>query len=231
LNIGEGLQNTGAQLSARAQEVSQGIGDFWGQLSARASTHVAKLGSGISKVAENIPTQSNKEHKAARAIQKGFRAFAARGHFHEERGAVLMLQSAARRKKAQHVRKYKATLVNWAAIVIQENWRRHKLREKGKADASKKATETPKKGIGSRLVKSLSFSRRKKPPPKPILPDDLTAEDLISARGNNPTPLVSSAEPSPGTPTAPEQIIQTKKRSLSFTRRKKAAAEGAKQTV
>ena len=57
LNIGDGLQNTGAQLSARAQEMTQGIGDFWGQLSARASTHVAKLGSGISKVAENIPTQ------------------------------------------------------------------------------------------------------------------------------------------------------------------------------
>jgi hypothetical protein len=169
-------------------------------------------------------------------VQKGFRAFAARGHFHEERGAVLMLQSAARRKKAQHVRKYKATLVNWAAIVIQENWRRHKLREKAKLEQVKKGAEqTPKKGIGSRLVKSLSFSRRKKPPPKPILPDDLTADDLISARGKNPTPLVSSAEPSPGTPTAPEQIIQTKKRSLSFTRRKKAAeaapAEGAKQTV
>jgi hypothetical protein len=169
-------------------------------------------------------------------IQKGFRAFAARGHFHEERGAVLMLQSAARRKKAQQVRKYKATLVNWAAIVIQENWRRHKLREKAKLEQAKKGAEqTPKKGIGSRLVKSLSFSRRKKPPPKPILPDDLTADDLISARGKNPTPLVSSAEPSPGTPTAPEQIIQTKKRSLSFTRRKKAAeaapAEGAKQTV
>lgn len=145
---------------------------------------------------------------------------------------MLMLQSAARRKKAQSVRQYKATLVNWAAIVIQENYRRHRLREKAKALEAK---NTPKKGIGSRLVKSLSFSRRKKPPKKPALPEDLTADDLISARGNNPTPLVSSAEPSPGTPTAPEQIIQTKKRSLSFTRRKKAAetppAEGPKQTV
>lgn len=57
LNIGEGLQNTGAQLSARAMEMTQGIGDFWGQLSARASTQVAKIGSGFNKVAENIPTQ------------------------------------------------------------------------------------------------------------------------------------------------------------------------------
>jgi len=235
LNIGEGLQTTGAQLSARAQEVTQGIGDWFGQLSARAGTQVAKLGSGINNLAEAIPTQANKETKAARTIQKGYRAFAARGHFHEERGAVLMLQSAARRKKAQSVRKYKATLVTWAAIVIQENYRRHKLREKAKAAELAKAEATPKKGIGSRLVKSLSFSRRKKPPPKPVLPEDLTADDLISARGNNPTPLVSSAEPSPGTPVAPEQIIQTKKRSLSFTRRKKAAetapAEGPKAVV
>merc|ERR550514_2609283 len=193
-----------------------------------------KVQSGINKVGEIVPTTANKEMKAARVIQKAWRAFAARGHFHEERGAVLMLQSAARRKKAQSVRKYKATLVTWAAIVIQENYRRHKLREKAKAAEVAKAEATPKKGIGSRLVKSLSFSRRKKPPPKPVLPEDLTADDLISARGNHPTPLVSSAEPSPGTPTAPEQIIQTKKRSLSFTRRKKAAEsapENAKQTV
>jgi hypothetical protein len=67
LNIGEGLQTTGAQLSARAQEMSQGIGDFWGQLSARASTHVAKLGSGINKVAENIPTQVSQRQHASRS--------------------------------------------------------------------------------------------------------------------------------------------------------------------
>ena len=53
-----------------------------------------------------------------RDAPKGYRAFAARGHFHEERGAVLMLQ-ARRGKKAQSVRQYKATLVNWAAIVIE----------------------------------------------------------------------------------------------------------------
>ena len=213
LDIGEGLANTGAQLSARAQEALGGIGDFWGQLSARASNQVNKLGSGLGKIGEAVPTQANKEMKAARAIQKGWRAFAARGHFHEERGAVLMLQSAARRKKAQSVRKYKTTLVNWAAIVIQENYRRHQLREKAKALEQGKGAKdgTPKKGIGSRLVKSLSFSRRKKPPTKPALPDDLTPDDLISARGEKPSePTGSAAKP--------------KTRSLSFTRRKKAAA-------
>jgi len=133
-----------------------------------------------------------------------------------------MLQSAARRKKATQVRKYKATLVNWAAIVIQENYRRHKLREKARdMEAAKLAKEgTPKsKSLAGKLVKSLSFSRRKKPPPKPAMPDDITPDDLISARGEKP----SSSEPSPNTP-EPTGSAKPKTRSLSFTRRKKAAA-------
>ena len=76
-------------------------------------------------------------------IQKCWRAYSSRGHFHEERGAVLMLQSAARRKKAQSVLKYKQTLREWAAIVIQENWRRYKLRKNAAASS---AAATPKKG-------------------------------------------------------------------------------------
>ena len=228
LNIGDGLNTAGAQISARAQEALGGIGAFWGQLSARANTQVSKIGSGLTKLGEIAPTQANKELKAARMIQKGWRAYAARGHFHEERGAVLMLQSAARRKKAQAVRKYKETLMNWGAMVIQENYRRHRLREKAKADAT---AATPKKGLGSRLVKSLSFSRRKKPPTKPALPSDLAPEDLISARGQRkdglPTPLGSantSSEPSPNTP-EPTGSAKPRTRTLSFTRRKKATPQ------
>ena len=80
----------------------------------------------------------------------------------------------------------------WAAMVIQEHYRRHRLQGRAKAaeraaklEASfdAEASAASKKGLGSRLVKSLSFSRRKKPPAKPPLPSDLAPEDLISARG------------------------------------------------
>jgi len=57
------------------------------------------------------------------------------------------------------------------------------------------------------------------------MPDDLSPEDLISARGNNPNPPMSlgmpvnaNAQPTGAAP---------KKRSLSFTRRKKAAESPA----
>ena len=134
---------------------------------------------------------------------------------------MLMLQAAQRRVKAQKVLQYKKSLKYWAAVVIQERWRRYKLRQKAKELESVKAAEaTPKKsGLGSKIVKSLSFSRRstKKAPPKPVMPDDVAPEDLISARGANPNPPMSLGKP------ITEPTGGVKKRSLSFTRRKKAA--------
>lgn len=222
-----------AQLSARASQGLNDLGNTWGNLSARWTK-------GIQNIAEHIPTQSNKEMRAARTIQKAWRATAARGHFHEERGAVLMLQSAARRKKAQAVVRYKQTLREWAAIVIQESYRKHKHKQAKQSKAAA-ANSTPRKaGIGTKLIKSLSFSRRsakKGPNLKPAMPDDITPDDLISARGTGPaTPAVTSgSEPSPTTP-EPTGAAKPKTRTLSFTRRKKAAAPaaeevGQKQTV
>ena len=70
----------------------------------------------------------------------------------------------------------------------------------------------------------LSFSRRsakKAANPKPDRPVDITDEDLVSARGQNPEPARSLGQPlaQSETPTGGQ-----KKRTLSFTRRKKAAA-------
>lgn len=229
INIGGISEPTdvGAQLSARAQAVADDVASGFAQLSARAGNFFNKIGSGFNKLGEAMPTQGNQEYKAARIIQKGWRTYASRGHFHESRGAVLMLQSAARRKKAQAVVKYKSTLQNWAAICIQEGYRRHKLRQKAVALQAEKAKKD--KTIGSKLVKSLSFTRRTrqskaKVPPKPSMPEDITDDDLLSARGGNKTPLVaSSAEPSPAGGETPSK----QRRSLSFTRRKKAATSEA----
>ena len=150
-----------------------------------------------------------------------------------------------RRAKAKKVVEYKKSLKYWAAVVIQERYRRHKLRQKTKAIAAEKAAEkaaTPQKseGIGKKIVKSLSFSRRsvKKPPPKPVMPNDLAPEALISARGENPNkpgmggmalgmpvnaPDTPSSEPTGGKPKSGGLA-----KSLSFTRRKKAADESQK---
>jgi len=224
--------NGGAQLSARAQEVAQGFL----QNSARFFENVGRQ---FNTAVENIPTQTNKETRAARKIQTAWRSCAARGHFHEERGAVLMLQSAQRRMKAQKAAQYKKALKYWAATVIQERWRRHKLRQKHKEAMAAQAAQisavvtTPKKsgGLVSKIVKSLSFSRRKKPPAKPAMPDDISAEDLISARGNNPdAPAMLLGQPLESPAATPTGGGQPKKRSLSFTRRKKAA-EAPKQAV
>ena len=43
---------------------------------------------------------------------------------------MLMLQAAQRRLKAKKVMEYKKSLKYWAAVVIQERYRRHKLRQK-----------------------------------------------------------------------------------------------------
>ena len=170
--IGDGMQTAGAQLSARTQELQSNLGN----LSARAGAWFGQLGNNIGKAAELIPTQQNKETRAARKIQTAWRSCAARGHFHEERGAVLMLQSAQRRVRAQKAAAYKKALKYWAATVIQERWRRHQLRKKAKEMAAATEAATPKKtGFGAKIVKSLSFSRRsaKKSGPKPSMPDDL----------------------------------------------------------
>ena len=214
------LDTTGAQLSARAQAAQQNIAEGWGQLSARAGKMFEGWGNKVAGLGEIIPTQANKETRAARKIQAAWRSCAARGHFHEERGAVLMLQSAQRRVKAQKAAQYKKAMKHWAAVVIQERYRRYKLKQKKQA-----LENTPKKqGIGSKIVKSLSFSRRsakKAANPKPDRPVDITDEDLVSARGQNPEPARSLGQPlaQSETPTGGQ-----KKRTLSFTRRKKAAA-------
>ena len=148
---------------------------------------------------------------------------------------MLMLQAAQRRVKAQKVLQYKESLKSWAAVVIQERWRRYQLRKASKGLAGKggKASGTPKKeSMGSKIVKSLSFSRRSGKKSikdlKPVMPDDLAPEDLISARGANPNPPMNLGKPleSSGEPTGGA----VKKRSLSFMRRKKAA-EAAGETA
>jgi len=243
INVGSIQQDDslGAQLSARSQQVQQDLAQNLGNLSARAGAFFSKMGSEINKAAEFIPTQQNKETRAARQIQTAWRSCAARGHFHEERGAVLMLQSAQRRVKAQKAAAYKKALKYWAATVIQERYRRHKLRQKAKEVQAAKATEaaneiTPKKagGLGSKIVKSLSFSRRKgtKQIVKPEMPSDLAPEDLVSARGNNPQPAMLLGTPqTPSGGAVPTGGAQPKKRSLSFTRRKKADAAPPSQQV
>ena len=149
------LDTTGAQLSARAQAAQQNIAEGWGQLSARAGKMFEGWGNKVAGLGEIIPTQANKETRAARKIQAAWRSCAARGHFHEERGAVLMLQSAQRRVKAQKAAQYKKAMKHWAAVVIQERYRRYKLKQKKQA-----LENTPKKqGIGSKIVSSLSLSR------------------------------------------------------------------------
>ena len=105
---------------------------------------------------------------------------------------MLMLQAAQRRVKAQKVLQYKKSLKYWAAVVIQERWRRYQLRKavKGVGGKGGKSATPKKEGIGSKIVKSLSFSRRSGKKSikdlKPVMPDDLAPEDLISARGANP---------------------------------------------
>lgn len=236
-NLGDGLQTAGAQLSARSQQIQAEMAQNIGNLSARAGAFFQKLGNQINTAAEFIPTQVNKETRAVKKIQKAWRGYAARGMFHEERGAVLMLQAAQRRAKAKKVVEYKKSLKYWAAVVIQERWRRYQIRKKAKAlEAAKGEVATPKKtGVGAKIVKSLSFSRRSsKKPAKPVKPDDITDDDLISARGAGPDrtmhlgmPVESKGPETPGAePTGGKQV---NKRSFSFGRRKKAepAAEKA----
>jgi len=242
--VGQGLQDAQGQLSARSQAFAAEMGQNVAQLSARAGKWFQDIGKNVGKVGELLPTQTNKENRAATKIQKAWRSYGAQSHFHEERGAALMLQSAARRKKAQSLLKYKQTLNNWAAIVIQEAYRRHKLKQKAKelAEANAAAT-TPrsKSTVVGRLAKSLSFSRRTTAKTtaakvaKPSVPADVTAEDLraeglpyAGATSGSEATSVASTSRSSDSAATPEP---TKKRSLSFMRRKKAAEEAQMKAV
>jgi len=104
------------------------------------------------------------------------------------------------------------------------------VQAQAQVQASLESTPAKKTGLGSKIVKSLSFSRRKKPPAKPAMPDDLSPEDLISARGNNPEPAMLLGQPLESPAATPTGGGQPKKRSLSFTRRKKST-EAPKQSV
>jgi len=208
-------------LQLNNMNLAQNLQQAGGQLSARAGKWFDQVGKNVQKVGELLPTQTNKETRAAVKIQKAWRSYGAQAHFHEERGAALMLQSAARRRKAQAVRKYKETLISWAAIVIQEAYRKHKLKQKAKelAEANNSAATPRSKGsVVGRLAKSLSFSRRasskttamKAASAKPSVPAEVTADDL-RAEGIN-VPATPAAQPK-------------NKRSFSFSRRQKKAQD------
>jgi len=213
---GANVQAMQAQL---AQATNKGVQDLQtnlGNLSARAGKFFGGL-------AAALPTEENKRNRAALKIQKAFRAFAARGQFHEERGAVLMLQAASRRHKAQAVLKYKKDEKLWAALAIQIKWKRHLRRKRAaKQAAERQAAEDAalanapasargsSPGILTKLSRSLSFSKRNKG--KEGSTPRSNASDGTSTASSEPSPTETGAEP------------QTKKRSLSFTRRSKKPA-------
>mmetsp|Transcript_1251 Transcript_1251/g.2659 ORF Transcript_1251/g.2659 Transcript_1251/m.2659 type:complete len:163 (+) Transcript_1251:908-1396(+) len=162
-----------------------------------------------------------------------------------------MLQAAARRHKAQTIGKYKRTLKHWAAITIQENWRRHKKRkmraeqkalrdQQAEAQRLQAEMETAARGnspsIMTKLSRSLSFTKRNKKSEGSTPRGG--GEDGGAVVDKLPTPVLSGASTtaSEASPTTAEATPATKKRSLSFTRRKKAQAGGenldsSKQTL
>lgn len=230
------MQALSLNLEAAAENTKKSLEGFQqnlGNLSARATKFFSSVG-------DMVPTQHNKEKRAALRIQKAYRSFAARGHFHEERGAVLMLQAAARRHKAQNIGKYKRTLVHWAAMTIQENWRRHqKRKQRAAAKAAREAAEAQRLaeeaaaaaksgGIITKLSRSLSFTKRNKKNADGSTPR-AGGEDAPSL----PTPVLSGASTtaSEASPTAGAEPVVTKKRSLSFTRRTKKATPAATDNV
>jgi hypothetical protein len=85
----------------------------------------------------------------------------ARGAFHEERGAIIMLQAAARRKKAMDdVAEKTMTKLDQHAEVIQGGWRTHQ-RRKARTGAKKGGARANSPGVLTKLARSLSFSKRK----------------------------------------------------------------------
>jgi len=214
---GANMQAMQLSLAQATESKVQEIQSNLGNLSARA-------GRFFGGIAAAMPTQENKRNRAALKIQKAFRAFAARGQFHEERGAVLMLQAASRRRKAQTVLKSKKDVKHHAALQIQRAGRRMVQRKKANVAACQKvadeAAATAKgtsPGILGKLSRSLSFSKRNK------------GKDGSTPRSNASDASTSSAttssEPSPTDANAFTETMP-KKRSLSFTRRtKKAVAD------
>jgi len=258
-NVGQILNIGPLNIEAATENAKKSLEGFQqnlGNISARATKWFSDVGS-------MLPTQQNKENRAALKIQRHYRAFAARGHFHEERGAVLMLQAAARRHKAQMLHgKYKRTLVHWAAMTIQDNWRRHKKRkERAAAKALKAQQEVAARvmaaqqaeaeaaaakqasggGMLTKLSRSLSFTKRNKksegstPRGTPRGSGEDGATPVVSGASTT----ASEASPTAGDAAAAKEAAAptTKKRSLSFTRRKKASAaagdglEDSKQTL
>ena len=203
--------------------VGQTLQHQWGQLSARTMSFFEKVG-------DAIPTEDNRKKKAALRIQKVFKAWVARGHFHEERGAVLMLQAAARRKRAQDEKEYKKALIDWAAITIQVAYKKHSATNHKKKVAAKKkelkAARQAKSGGGvlGKLSRSLSFSKRSAKTPK----ENATPRGTTDDGGTTASSSTSSeASPNANAPAAAPAAEPQKRRSLSFMRRKqKAAATG-----
>jgi len=151
---------------------------------------------------------------------------------------VLMLQAAARRQKAQDIGKSKRKHVDWAAMTIQGNWRRHKKKQKraaqravdeararllGAQQAEAAAAAKASPGVITRLSRSLSFTKRNKG--KGDSGSTPRAGEEAAPLDKLPTPVLSgasttaSSEASPTTPAEPTPT--TKKRTLSFTRRQK----------
>lgn len=156
------------------------LGEQAGELTARGIRALGAVGTGVvdavDAVAAVLPTQENRERRAAVTIQTARRGAQARQRYGAERAALLLLQSSIRRKlaadQAGKVRRYKRTLENWAALVIQEARRnqivRRKLRERARLRASAEAAERAAAASASkgplasakRLARSLSFTRR-----------------------------------------------------------------------
>ncbi len=217
----EGMKLALDTAGANVANTMQGLQQNLGNLSARAGRFLGDL-------AKSLPTEENKKNHAALKIQKSYRSFAARGQFHEERGAVLMLQAASRRKKAQTLMQYKKDVKTWAACKIQHAGRsmvRRKKQKKAadeKAAAEAEAAQASARGTGllGKLSRSLSFSKRNKGSKEGSTPRSNTSDTASTA----------SSEPSP-TETGAAEAAPPKKRSLSFTRRTKKPAAAAADEV
>jgi len=207
----------GLNIAAGFANFMQGAEQNFGQLSARAK-------SVFESVAEAIPTEENRlkkelraKNRAATRIQKCFRAYKARGQFHEERGASLMLQAAVRRRQAQAELKLKKdNLRQWAATKIQSG-ARHMIyrKKKSKAEERKRQKESSIMGQMGKMARSLSFTKR-------------------NQKKESSTPRASDAAPPAASEPAAEGTLGKMARSLSFTRRTKkpeAAAEAGAQNV
>lgn len=164
------IDTAGANIQAMQQQVAQATGEKVQEFQQNIGNLSARAGSFFANLAASLPTENNKRNKAALRIQRVFRAFSARGQFHEERGAVLMLQAASRRKKAQEeLNEKKMQKQDWAARGIQGSGKRMLRAKKAKAKHAQEAEEAAAAaaakssgggGIMGKLSRSLSFSKR-----------------------------------------------------------------------